>query len=146
MKTLLQIQSSIFSNGGQSSQLAARFVAAWRKANPGARVIGVQPSGGGQSVGGGGRVRVGISRGNGAEVGEWVACPGTDVSCGREVVGLGKRAPASNEREVEAGANASRTPPSVSDRIMLPSTIPQASRAVTRPMNTPPTRCRIAFI
>ena len=39
MKTLLQIQSSIFSNGGQSSQLAARFVAAWRKANPGARVI-----------------------------------------------------------------------------------------------------------
>jgi FMN-dependent NADH-azoreductase len=39
MKTLLQIQSSIFSNGGQSSQLAGRFVAAWRKANPGARVI-----------------------------------------------------------------------------------------------------------
>lgn len=39
MKTLLQLQSNIFSNGGQSSQLAERFVAAWRKANPGARVI-----------------------------------------------------------------------------------------------------------
>lgn len=39
MKTLLQIQSSIFSNGGQSSQLAARFIAVWRKANPGAKVI-----------------------------------------------------------------------------------------------------------
>lgn len=39
MKTLLQIQSSIFSNGGQSSQLAKRFIAAWRGANPGAKVI-----------------------------------------------------------------------------------------------------------
>ena len=39
MKTLLQIQSSIFSSGGQSSQLTERFVVAWRKANPGARVI-----------------------------------------------------------------------------------------------------------
>jgi FMN-dependent NADH-azoreductase len=39
MKTLLQIQSSIFSDGGQSSQLARRFVTAWRAANPGGRVI-----------------------------------------------------------------------------------------------------------
>jgi FMN-dependent NADH-azoreductase len=39
MKTLLQINSSIFSNNGQSSLLAERFVAAWRKANPGATVI-----------------------------------------------------------------------------------------------------------
>jgi FMN-dependent NADH-azoreductase len=39
MKTLLQIKSSIFSDGGQSSRLADRFVAAWRNANPGARVI-----------------------------------------------------------------------------------------------------------
>lgn len=39
MKTLLQIQSSIYSDGGQSSQLAERFVAAWRKSNPGGTVI-----------------------------------------------------------------------------------------------------------
>jgi FMN-dependent NADH-azoreductase len=39
MKTLLQIQSSIFSDGGQSSQLARRYVAAWREANPDGRVI-----------------------------------------------------------------------------------------------------------
>ncbi len=39
MKTLLQIQSSIFSNGGQSSQLAERFAAAWRKSNPGGTII-----------------------------------------------------------------------------------------------------------
>ena len=39
MKTLLQIRSSIFSDGGQSSRLAERFVAAWREANPGAKVI-----------------------------------------------------------------------------------------------------------
>jgi FMN-dependent NADH-azoreductase len=39
MKTLLQINSSIFSEGGQSSQLAQRFVDAWRTANPGAKVI-----------------------------------------------------------------------------------------------------------
>ncbi len=38
MKTLLQINTSIFSDGGQSSQLAQRFVAAWRKTNPGAKV------------------------------------------------------------------------------------------------------------
>ena len=39
MKTLLQINSSLFGNGGQSSQLAERFVAAWREANPGGTVI-----------------------------------------------------------------------------------------------------------
>jgi FMN-dependent NADH-azoreductase len=39
MKTLLQIQSSIFSNGGQSSQLAERFIAGWRASNPGSRLI-----------------------------------------------------------------------------------------------------------
>jgi len=39
MKTLLQIQSSIFSNGGQSSRLAERFIAAWRASNPGGKVI-----------------------------------------------------------------------------------------------------------
>jgi FMN-dependent NADH-azoreductase len=38
MKHLLQINSSIFSTGGQSSRLAERFVAAWRAANPGATV------------------------------------------------------------------------------------------------------------
>jgi len=39
MKTLLQINTSIFSGGGQSSQLAQRFVNAWRESNPGAGVI-----------------------------------------------------------------------------------------------------------
>jgi len=39
MKTLLEIRSSIYSDGGQSSRLADRFVAHWRAANPGARVI-----------------------------------------------------------------------------------------------------------
>ncbi len=39
MKTLLQIQSSIFLNGGQSSQLAERFVARWRASNPAGKVI-----------------------------------------------------------------------------------------------------------
>jgi FMN-dependent NADH-azoreductase len=39
MKTLLQIRSSIFSENGQSSQLAGRFVAAWRAANPQGRII-----------------------------------------------------------------------------------------------------------
>jgi len=38
MKNLIQINSSIFSIGGQSSLLAERFVAAWRVANPGATV------------------------------------------------------------------------------------------------------------
>src|SRR5258708_12100727 len=39
MKTLLQIRASIFSDGGQSSRLAERFVAAWRESNPGGQVI-----------------------------------------------------------------------------------------------------------
>ena len=39
MKTLLQIRSSIFSENGQSSQLAERFVASWRAANPQGQVI-----------------------------------------------------------------------------------------------------------
>ncbi len=39
MKTLLQIQSSIFSDGGQSSRLADRFVSAWRDSNPDGKVI-----------------------------------------------------------------------------------------------------------
>ena len=39
MKTLLQIQTSMFSSGGESSRLAAQFVAQWRKANPAGRVI-----------------------------------------------------------------------------------------------------------
>jgi FMN-dependent NADH-azoreductase len=38
MKTLLQIRSSIFSDNGQSSQLANRFVENWRNANPGGKV------------------------------------------------------------------------------------------------------------
>jgi FMN-dependent NADH-azoreductase len=39
MKTLLQIRSSIFSDGGESSRLAERYVAAWREANPDGQVI-----------------------------------------------------------------------------------------------------------
>jgi FMN-dependent NADH-azoreductase len=39
MKTLLQIRSSIFSEGGQSSRLAERFVAAWREAHPDGKVV-----------------------------------------------------------------------------------------------------------
>ncbi len=39
MQTLLQIRSSIFSDGGQSSRLAERFVAAWHAAKPGGKVI-----------------------------------------------------------------------------------------------------------
>src|SRR5882762_1969807 len=39
MKTLLQIKSSIFSDGGQSSRLAGRFVAGWRESNPDGQVI-----------------------------------------------------------------------------------------------------------
>ena len=39
MKTLLQIQSSLFNGSGQSSALAREFVESWRAANPGARVI-----------------------------------------------------------------------------------------------------------
>jgi FMN-dependent NADH-azoreductase len=39
MKTLLKLNSSLFSDHGQSSQLADRFVAEWLQANPGAPVI-----------------------------------------------------------------------------------------------------------
>jgi FMN-dependent NADH-azoreductase len=39
MKTLLQINTSIFSDGGQSSQLAKRFVGTWRDANPDSRLV-----------------------------------------------------------------------------------------------------------
>ena len=37
--TLLQLNASLFSTGGQSSQLADQFVAAWRASHPGAEVI-----------------------------------------------------------------------------------------------------------
>lgn len=39
MNTLLQLNSSIFSNGGLSSRLADEFVAAWRTAHPSTRII-----------------------------------------------------------------------------------------------------------
>jgi FMN-dependent NADH-azoreductase len=39
MKTLLQINTSIFSDGGQSSRLAERFVAGWRETNPGGDIV-----------------------------------------------------------------------------------------------------------
>ena len=39
MKTLLQINASMFADGGQSTQLADGFVAAWRAGNPGATVV-----------------------------------------------------------------------------------------------------------
>jgi len=39
MATLLQIKTSLFSDQGQSSRLAARFVERWRAANPGGHVI-----------------------------------------------------------------------------------------------------------
>jgi len=39
MQTLLQINSSLFSDNGQSSQLANRFVASWRKSYPNGKVI-----------------------------------------------------------------------------------------------------------
>jgi FMN-dependent NADH-azoreductase len=39
MKTLLQIQTSLFSNAGQSSRLADAFVAEWRDLNPAGRVV-----------------------------------------------------------------------------------------------------------
>jgi len=38
MKNLLQLQTSLFSNEGQSSRLAGDFVAAWRSLNPAGRV------------------------------------------------------------------------------------------------------------
>lgn len=39
MKTLLQLNSSLFSGNGQSSRLSNEFVAAWRDANPEGKVI-----------------------------------------------------------------------------------------------------------
>ena len=39
MKTLLHLKSSLFSDSGQSSALAARLVAQWRRDHPGGRVI-----------------------------------------------------------------------------------------------------------
>ena len=39
MTPLLQIDTSIFSDGGQSSRLAERFVAAWREWHPDGTVI-----------------------------------------------------------------------------------------------------------
>jgi FMN-dependent NADH-azoreductase len=39
MTTLLQINSSLFANGGQSSQLADQFVSAWRNSHKNAQVI-----------------------------------------------------------------------------------------------------------
>ena len=39
MKTLLQITSSIYADAGQSTRLAKRYVATWRDANPGGKVI-----------------------------------------------------------------------------------------------------------
>ena len=39
MKTLLLLQTSLFSGDGQSSRLAARYVAEWQLANPGGRVV-----------------------------------------------------------------------------------------------------------
>jgi len=39
MSTLLQIRTSLFSNQGQSSQLAEQFVARWRAAHPDGTVI-----------------------------------------------------------------------------------------------------------
>jgi FMN-dependent NADH-azoreductase len=39
MSTLLQINSSVFSTGGQSSQLADHYVAIWKRANPTGKVV-----------------------------------------------------------------------------------------------------------
>ena len=39
MKTLLQINTSLFSGQGQSSRLAGRFVTRWRRSNPDGRVV-----------------------------------------------------------------------------------------------------------
>jgi FMN-dependent NADH-azoreductase len=39
MKTLLQLNSSLFAANGQSSQLSDRFVAAWQDANPDGQVV-----------------------------------------------------------------------------------------------------------
>jgi len=39
MRTLLQLNTSLFSGGGQSSKLAEEFVAGWRASHPGGKVI-----------------------------------------------------------------------------------------------------------
>jgi FMN-dependent NADH-azoreductase len=39
MKTLLQLNTSLYSGAGQSSRLADEFVSAWRRGNPQARVV-----------------------------------------------------------------------------------------------------------
>ena len=39
MKTLLQLNASLFSGNGQSTRLSNEFVAAWREANPDGKVI-----------------------------------------------------------------------------------------------------------
>ena len=39
MKSLLQINASMFADGGQSTQLADRFVASWRAHHPSAKVV-----------------------------------------------------------------------------------------------------------
>jgi len=39
MKTLLQLNASLFSGNGQSTRLSNEFAAAWRASNPGGRVI-----------------------------------------------------------------------------------------------------------
>jgi len=39
MKTLFQLNTSLFTDAGQSTQLAERFVTAWRAANSGAKVV-----------------------------------------------------------------------------------------------------------
>jgi FMN-dependent NADH-azoreductase len=39
MKTLLQLNTSLFADNGNSTRLANRFVAGWRAQNPGGRVI-----------------------------------------------------------------------------------------------------------
>jgi len=39
MSTLLQLNTSLFSTGGQSSKLADEFVAGWRASHPGSKVI-----------------------------------------------------------------------------------------------------------
>ncbi len=39
MRTLLQLNTSIFSNGGESTRLADEFVARWRETNPNAKVV-----------------------------------------------------------------------------------------------------------
>src|SRR3546814_16798057 len=39
MKTLLQINTSVFSDRGNSTRLANEFVAGWQKSNPDGRVV-----------------------------------------------------------------------------------------------------------